>query len=164
MGLFQSKEELSFVHDVQLIVDGIEDGFHQVMLDDHTTRPTRFEFCVKQGHTSWQGLCDLIHEKFKLSQKVPMYLKAWVVINEPCWSEERGDYYREDRRIINDATDAAVIASYIYNPDVDFYFHLTNRAQEGICINPIFNPTARYILPPDDYIFTKPVKSAFEQT
>jgi hypothetical protein len=84
---------------------------------------------------------------------------AWVIIKEPCWSEERGDFYRENRRLINDATDPAVIASYIYDTDVDFYFHLTNQATDGICQNSLFSPTARIVLPTDEMIFNTPVRS-----
>jgi hypothetical protein len=155
-----SNEERGFLHDVFLIIEGVENGFHTIQLNDTTTLPMKIEMRVKDGHCNWQGLCNLIFDKYKLSQECPNYAVAWVEIKEPCWTEERGDYYKVTRQFINDQSDQKVIASYIYDSEIDFHFTLTDKMRRGNLLNSLFSPTARLVIPDESMIFTRPTIDA----
>lgn len=131
------------VHDMTLLWTGgeIEYGFKRQKVDGSDAYPARVMMNVVAGHTTWKGLCKLLVETYNIrkDQLNGIRLVAWVEQKSLSWSEESGSYYVRHPMIINELTDPKILASYIQNPSVDFFFKCTTEQRVGIFETSVFD-------------------------
>lgn len=151
---FKKPEESTFLHDVYLAPGALtssHDGMW-IAMEGHNYLATRAEFCVSEGHSTWEGLCTLLIDNFHIDrlQAQKRYLVCWVEEKTVSWSEEDGSYYAMKRLMVNQNTSSKVIASYIFNPDVDFFFKVVENDQADIFLNSPFYVNPTLLLPNQD--------------
>lgn len=124
------------VHDVTLLWNGaeIEYAFSREKIQGVDAYPARVLMNIANGHTTWKGLCKLLIDTYNLrkDQLAGVRLVAWVEQRTLSWSEELSSFYIRRPMVINDVTDPKILASYIQNPNVDFFFKITHEAVTGI--------------------------------
>lgn len=164
-----SDEDKQFIHDVFLMFPGTQLNypFQQIEMASSEYYPIRTQMCVAQGHATWAGLCKLLIEAFAIDANLvrETYLSAWVNIKTMCWDEDKGSFYKIEHRIINEATPSAVMASYIFNPNIDFLFKVTKKGQSDIFNMSPFMIPDRLRLPDEDYTaYPTPTRSIADPT
>jgi hypothetical protein len=147
-----------FIHNVYLRAPAVEMAYDAMRELDKGNGfyPLQIVLCIAYGHTSWDGLMDCMFKAYKIDpDKVNnMYWVVWVTKHVPTFSEESGEAYTAISKIVNDRTDAKVLASYIVDPEWEFYFTLEERQTTGYFMNsatPTFTshlmPTENALLP-----------------
>lgn len=151
---WSSQEDRTFIHDIYLNFSGTQlvYPFQHIEMASSETFPLRTEMCVAHGHATWVGLCELLIKSFSIDEKqvTGMFLSAWVDIKTLCWDEDKGSFYKVEHRIINENTPSAVLASYIFNPNIDFQFKISKKPQEDIFKSSPFLVPERLRMPDED--------------
>jgi hypothetical protein len=151
-------EHQTIVHDVYLRCQAVEMTYETMIEREKGNGfyPTRIVFSIALGHSDWNGFLDCILQAYKIDPvKVEkMYWAVWATKQIPTFSEDSGEVYTPRSKIINDRTDAKILAGYIIDADWDFYLTLEHHATTGMFTNslsPVFNshlrPTETDLMP-----------------
>jgi len=143
-------EHQTFIHNVYLRGPSVEMTYNQMIEQEKGNGfyPSRTVFSIGAGHSTWDGFLECIIQAFKVDPaKVQgMYWAVWATKHVPTFSEESGESYSPRSKIINDRTDAKILAGYIIDADWEFYITLETHSTTGMFMNslsPTFNSYLR---------------------
>lgn len=130
MGTQGSREEKQYLHNVYIHADMAEIVFPT---SDQKTYSHQLYLCIKDGHSTYEGLLELVIGCVGLdrSKIVDMPWVVWVSKKIPITTDD-GEKIVERLYHINNATQHKVIANYIINPSWDFHFKLCPKGSTGL--------------------------------
>jgi hypothetical protein len=151
-------EQQGIIHNVYLRAPTVEMTYDAMTEKGKGTEfyPMQMVFSIASGHTTWEGLLDGMFKAYKIDESTVqgMYWSVWVTKHIPTFAEDSGERYTAHSKIINDRTEAKVLAGYIIDGEWDFYFTLESRPMTGFFVNSPTPPQNSYLRPTESELLS----------